>query len=395
MSFAFYRQFLWACLLLGFSAAQCQEPAGPRTVESLLQKGSAAMQRGDLPFAESSFRAAARMAPNSAEAFLGLGLVQLKEGGADGAIISLQQAAKLDSRLGGVHLFLGIAEYQIGRNEDALSSLRAELSLVPDNVEAATWLTIALLSANRTAEAVPVIDHAADLKKDDPEVLYLQAKAHGEVVKASLAKLYQLDPDSALVHRATAESLDGSGETQKSVAEFKAAIRKQPGNPDLLEELGDEEQKAGQVDSAAATYEQVLKMNPQSAVAMYDLGRLDVERGKPDEGVTLLREAQKRNANPSPTAFYLGLGLAELGKNEEAVQWLHVSLQHEPTPFIQKGAWYQLARVYGKLDRKAEAQDALAHLKLVVDQQSPAGEETPKPKARTSPEAASGAPRQP
>ena len=355
---------VWAILFVRGTAWSQAE------VQSLLQRGSGAMQHGDLPGAERAFREATHVAPRSAEAAMGLGLVQLREGSAEDAVASLSKAAALGPQLGGVHLFLGIAQYQLGRAADAIASLRAELAMSPDNVEAATWLTIALLGTDRSAEAVPVVDHAVALKPADPDLLYLQAKAHGAVVKGALAQLYALDPDSALVHRATAESLDGSGETEKAIAEYQAALRKQPGSPDLLEALGDEEQKGGHVEAAAAAFEQELKANPNSPVALYDLGRLDVERGKPAEGIVLLRRAQAGHAGSAATEFYLGLGLAETGQNEEAAHWLQASLVHDPPAFVQQGAWYQLARVYGKLNRKGEQQDALAHLKTVLEAQN-------------------------
>ena len=328
------------------------------------------MQRGDLPAAEAAFRDATRAMPQSAEAYLGLGLVQLRSGAAPEAIGSLEKAKTLDSRLGGAHLFLGIAEYQAGRPDAAVADLRGELALLPDNVEALTWLTLVLLGTDKAEEAVPVVDHAVALQPADPQLLYLQSKAHAAVVKSALARLYALDPDSALVHQATAENLDGSGDPAKAIAEYQLALKKQPDSPDLLEALGNVQQRAGQGDAAAETFRRELTLNPHSGVALYSLGRLEVEHGKAAGGVALLRQAVEAHADPSPTAFYLGLGLAQLGQNEEAAHWLQQALTPQATPFVQQGAWFQLARVYGRLNRKAEQQDALAHLKQVVDAQN-------------------------
>jgi tetratricopeptide (TPR) repeat protein len=94
---------------------------------------------------------------------------------------------------------------------------------------------------------------------------------------------------------------------------------------------------------------------------------MDVERGQPEAGVALLRKAQTAHASPAPTSFYLGLGLAELGQNPEAAHWLEDSLANHPSPFIEQGAWYQLGRVYQKLNRKADSQHALAELKRLLD----------------------------
>ena len=75
-----------------------------------------------------------------------------------------------------------------------------------------------------------------------------------------------------------------------------------------------------------------------------------------------MRQAQAAHASPAPTDFYLGLGLAETGQNQEAAHWLEQSLANQPSPFIKQSAYYQLVRVYQKLDRKADSQRALAEL---------------------------------
>lgn len=347
--------------------------------------GSRALQAGDLPRAAAAFRAATVASPGSAEAFFGLGLVALRQGQPEAAAAALTKATRLDERLQGAHLFLGIADYQLGQVEPAVASLRAELAVAPDSMEALTWLTIVLLGADRAGEAVPVIDHAVSLRPDDAQLLYFQAKAHGAVVKAALGRLYALDPESALVHRATAESLDGSGDVTKAVLEYQAALKKDPGNPDLMEALGQEQLKAGQVEAAAATFQEELGRNPNSSTALYNLGRLDVEKGKPADGVALLRRALAEHAPGSPTSFYLGLGLAELNQNEEAERSLKASLTADAPAFVRQGAWYQLARVYAKLGRKAEQGNALAQLKKVLDEQNREKEATAKAARAQSP----------
>ena len=98
------------------------------------------------------------------------------------------------------------------------------------------------------------LDQAAALKPKDPNILYYRARAHSLVAEAVYHELYALDPDSALVHRALAESLAASGQPEKAIAEYDAAIRKQPGNSDLYESLGEENQKIARFDAATKAY---------------------------------------------------------------------------------------------------------------------------------------------
>ncbi len=359
---------LLACALFGL---RLQAQAGPGAAAAMLQQGQTAMQHGDLAGAQASFQRATAAAPNFAPAFLALGLTQLRTGAADAAIASLTRASKLDPRLGGAHLFLGIAQYQVGQSDAALRSLHAELALDPNSVETLTWLTLVSLGTDRPEQAIAPIDRAVQLKGDDPQLLYYQARAHALVAQTALRSLETLGPDSALLHRAKAEDLADSGQPEKAIAEFQLALHQQPDNPDLLEALGDQEQKLSRFAEARGAYEHELALNPHSAIALYNLGKIAVEQGKPEEGVALLQKAVAAHASPAPADYYLGFGLEQLGQTAEAAHWLEQSLASQPSPFIEQSACFQLARVYQRLNRKEEAQRLLARLQQLKAQAAP------------------------
>lgn len=333
-----------------------------RAVIEWMHAGSDAVRRGDLKAGEGYFRQVVGAAPGLSDGYLGLGMVQLREGALDDAIAALRRATELNPQLKGAHMFLGIAQYQAAELPEAAASLRAEIALQPDDVEALTWLGIVELGRNKPEDATAALDHAAALAPKNPQVLYYRARAHIQVAQESYAELRALDPDSVFVHRALGETLTASGQPEKAIEEYEAAIRKEPANPDLYEELGDEQQRLARFEDAQATYVKELKLNPNNAIALYNLGKIDVEHGRAAEGVPLLREAQKAHALAAPTDFYLGLGLAETAKPEEAAHWLEEAIRSDPSPFIAQSAWYQLARVYQRLNRKEEAQHALAEL---------------------------------
>ena len=350
-------------MLLCPAVIAAQTGGGSGQTGPSLQQGAAAMQRGDLPAAESAFRKAAELSPQSGEAFMGLGLVQLRRGAGVDAIASLRQATVMNPRLGGAHLFLGIAQYQAGQAEDALQSLRAETALDPHNVEALTWMGIVALGSGHPEEATAPLDQAVVLTPKDPHLLYYRARAHSLVAESTYRQLYEQEPDSVLVHRALAESLASSGQPEKSIAEYDLALKKEPTNADLYEGLGEQDQKLSRFDAAREAYTQELKLNPGSGVALYNLGKMDVEGGKPETGVAFLQQAEAAHASGPATAYYLGLGLAQTGHNAEAVTVLEQALAGQPSPFIEQGALFQLGRVYAKLGRKAEAERAVGRLK--------------------------------
>jgi tetratricopeptide (TPR) repeat protein len=346
-----------------FLEAQSKPEQDNTQVAKLMQLGSDAMHRGKAADAEQYFKQVTVLAPQLADAYLGLGLAQMRENKAQDAGTSLEKAIDLNPKLPGTHMFLGIANYQLARYDEASRALREEINLRPENTEALTWLGIVELGSGHPDLAAAPLDQAAALSPKDPNILYYRGRTHTLIAEQTYQALYRLDPDSWYVHRALGESLSASGQPEKAIAEYQAAIMKQPNNPDLYESLGDEEQKISHFDGATKAYQQELILSPGNGIALYNLGKIQVETGDPIAGVSMLHRAVDAHASAAPTYFYLGLGLSKLGKNQEAEDWLEKSLAAEPSDFIKQSAYYELARVYQKLNRKEDAQRALEELK--------------------------------
>jgi len=135
------------------------------------------------------------------------------------------------------------------------------------------------------------------LSPKDVDILDYRAKAHSQVAAESYARMQQIDPDSWHVHRALAQNFADLGKTPEAIREYRVAIEKQPGNPDLYEALGNLYQQVSQFDDAIHAYEQEVKLSPNNAIALYNLGKIDVERGDPAAGVALLRKAAADRVN--------------------------------------------------------------------------------------------------
>jgi tetratricopeptide (TPR) repeat protein len=230
---------LAVALLLSAATAYGQQTNAGQAI----QQGTAAMRAGKPAEAVIAFKRAVAADPQSPDAHLDLGMAHLRAGDADQAAIALTRALELNPSLHGAHLFLGIAEYQRNNLAAAAIALHAELAAAPKNVEALTWLGIVELASDHPEQAAAALDQAATLTPSDPNVLSLVGKAHGQIAQKAYRALYKLDPDSWQVHRALAENYSASGEFEKAIGEYQAAIAKQPNNPDLYESLGEENQK--------------------------------------------------------------------------------------------------------------------------------------------------------
>ena len=338
-------------------------------LQAAFQRGAAAMRSGHVSEAEAAFREAVKLAPSVADAHLDLGLVLGREGKLDEAIASLQQAIRLNPELEGAHMFLGIFLHQANRQDEARAALQQEIDHHPNNAEALTWLGMVELAAGHPERAVGPFDRAAALQPDDLNILEYRGRAHNLVARDSYARMARLDPGSWHVHRVQAELYADEGRHTDAIAEYEAAIKLEGRNPDLYEGLGDEYRKTSQLDAARRAYAKELELSPQNAVAMYDLGSTEVESGDNADGVPLL-QAMMTGFPGSPVAeYYLGRGLAAQGKDAEAVTWLEKSAAGDPAGEVGKRSYYELARVYRKLQRTDDAQKAVAEYNRIREAQ--------------------------
>lgn len=347
---------VFAVASLGACCAAFAQDAG---VTQEMQLGAQAMQSGNFPEAERQFQSAIKMDPQFASGYLDLGLAQVRQGKTEQAVKTLQAAVRLDPKLSGAHMFLGIAEYQLHQLDAACADLKQEVALQPNRPEALLWLGIVELAAGRPEAAVPPLDKAARLSPRDLNILDYRGRAHSLVVRDNYEQMYKIDPNSWQVHRALGETYAEDNQPKQAIGELKAAIAIAPNNADLYEELGDQYQKVAQFDLATAAYEKELKLNPQNPIAMFNLGSIRVEHGDSQDGVPMLEQVEKTYGHSAPVFFYLGLGMEELGKNAEAAKYLQEVVQANDTPDLVERSYYELSRVYRKLQRPADAQHAL------------------------------------
>ncbi len=293
-------------------------------------------------------------------AHLDLGLALGREGKLEEAIASLSEALRLDPGIEGGHLFRGIFRHQSNQQGEARADLEKEIAAHPSNAEALTWLGMVELAAGHPEKAVGPFDRAAELQPDDLNLLEFRGRAHNLVARDSYARMARLDPSSWHVHRVQAQLFADEGKHAQAIAEYEAAIKLQDRNPDLYEGMGDEYRKLNQLDAAKRAYSKELELSPQNAVAMYDLGSIEIELGDNAAGVPLLQSMIKSYPGSPVAEYYLGRGLAADGKDAEAVAWLERSAKGDPDGEVGERSYYELSRVYRRLQHPHEAQEAVA-----------------------------------
>lgn len=349
------------------TSARAHSQAQENTVQTNLRLGAEAMHNGRPDEAEKFFRAVIRAAPQLADGYLDLGLAQIRQGKLTDAIESLQEALKRNPQAPGALMFLGIAYFQMNHLDQARSALKQEIDQHPESAEALMWLGITELAAGNPEKAVGPLDRAAELSPKDINILDYRGRAHLLVSKDSYARMYAEEPNSWRVHRLSAQIYSESNQHKEAIREYLAAIKLAPKQADLYEELGDEYRKDGALDLAATTYKNELELTPHNGVALYDLGSVLVDQGKAQEGIPFLKEAVQIFAKPTVADYYLGRALADLGSYAEGADHLEKAAASAPESEVALHAYYKLSQVYHKMQRPADARNALARFQKLEE----------------------------
>ncbi|MGH9605838.1 MAG: tetratricopeptide repeat protein [Terracidiphilus sp.] len=355
------RGSVFAVLLSGSAvlAAATLQPASNTVVQGALQKGAAAMTKGNFTEAVAEYRIVTHTMPQFAGGYLNLGLALQQAGELDQARVALKKSLELKPGLRGANLFLGIVDYRENLYADAEASLARETRADPRDAKAFMWLGVCYLAQGNPQAALAPLNRAYALDPTDADILYHRGHAYLLMADASYAAMFRLNQDSMRVHQVLAEAYAKSYRTQQAITEFELTVQMAPHQPGLHEELADQYWVAGDLDKAAKAYREELRIDPYSVTSMYKLGSLLVLNMKAAEGVKLLREALREDPSLTDAHYYLATGLMSLNEDQEATQELRRAIAADPANKRAMSSYYKLALLYRKLGNRRAAADAM------------------------------------
>ncbi len=97
------------------------------------------------------------------------------------------------------------------------------------------------------------------------------------------------EPDNGNVRQYLADALRGLERYDESFAEYEAILKDDPGNIDVLLNMGFIRSKQGKIDAARATYLEALELHPNHVYALSSLGNLYFVEGSYAEAVSYYR----------------------------------------------------------------------------------------------------------
>ncbi len=282
-----------------------------------------------------------------------IGSQAIEEGKYDAAVAAFTQAIAAAPNDYYSHFNLALAYGYLHRDAEAAAEYRKTLELKPGLYEAQLNGGMVLLGSDQPAEALPLLQAAAEQKPEEfrPRLYLAEAQlASGDApgAEASFRRAIELDAKSPEAHLGHARALAREGKLAEADPEYRAAAGMRPEYRETPLELAAIYDRNGQAPEAIAIYRQF----PGNVGAQQQLNLLLLESREYGAAVTRLEQAYGGDASAA---------------NRDLLAKAYV-LNHQPDkalPLLQqavaeKGSDFELRMTYGRALRDTKRFPAAA-----------------------------------
>ncbi len=334
-----------AHLILGIIAAQANQwpdadkhlgavvEVDPRNPFGYFYLGQSALYQQQWERAASQFQKAAELNyPDQQRLGVELALAQNESGHPDQALESLAkvrapEAGPLAAQYHGVSAF---ALGRLNQPSAAIEAIRSAIQFDDSNPQYWEFLINSLVSADDTYKALVEAIQAQKKFPDDPEIQYLFAVASYYVTESPLTKLAlrnfrEAAPDSPRVLLVEGLLYRKQGKPEQAMQVFLQAAEKGVRDAHLL--LGILHKENGTYQEAEDEFREAERNDPGNGQVMLELGKLLLVRGNLKEAQVRLEKALAAMPDRAGVHYQLGLLYGRLGETEKAQQHLRKSRQ--------------------------------------------------------------------
>lgn len=131
-------------------------------------------------------------------------------------------------------------------------------------------------------------------------------------------------------HFEQGNELARSGDYDKAIEEYKAALQEKPNNVSVLTNLGVAYYNIGQLDQAIAQYQAALKTAPNDADIHSNLAAAYVQQGKLDQALAEYQRAIELKPDLAQAHYGLGVIYGQQGKTDEAIEAFNKFVEFDP-----------------------------------------------------------------
>jgi protein O-GlcNAc transferase len=267
--------------------------------------GVAALSRSDLDTARADFENVVRLAPSAEQGHSALGAVLIR----------------------------------LGRRAEGIRELEKALAIQPSDSSAQLNLAFAYEQSNEAVKALPwfaKLDATSRAKQHalPPYVLaaYVRALVVAQQFPAAVAKLKQAlksDPQNAELHDELGSVYAQQKDWPNARLAFMDAIRLRPDFAIAHMHLGltlQSEQLPGALDELTKAYQ----LAPKNAVVAAQLGQALANAGQDDQAIPILEDALELDPNSATVAYQLGLAFQRINKVQNAIPLLQKAAAADP-----------------------------------------------------------------
>lgn len=349
-------------------------PASAQAFERAKARAEAARLEGRYEEAARLYLEALQLRPKWDEGWWHLATLLYDRDDYAGAARAFENAAALKQDSGIARAMLGLCLYRLGRYDDALGHIIYGLKLgigdSDDLNRVVRYHEGVLLNYKGEFEVAQQRLHILSGRGVDNEPLTL---ALGLAALRISTLPERLDPsrrDYEMVRRAgRAEHYAAQRNRADSQREYDRLVTDYPNEPGVQYAYGRFLLTQQSNDAAIAAFEREIKNSPSHALARLQIAYVRLVGNEPEKGLPYAEEAVRLQPGSQMGNYILGRLLLETGATERAVEALEIARRLNPS---EPKIYFSLARAYGKLGRKADADMARQTFAKLSQQQDAA-----------------------
>jgi tetratricopeptide (TPR) repeat protein len=362
--------------------------------------GKAALAKGDIDLAETSFRHAAELNPSKLDAdeelariatlrgdmdllsdvanktiaaaprfpggYVWRATAEMSHSSADKAEADLKTAMNIAPQSPVAYLQLGRIRFVQKRFPEGAVLLEQALQYDPNSVEAMRLLIGYDLNQKQPAKALARLNAQIDKSPKNSGFYDLLAQLqiqnkNLDQADATAQKAIQLNPGDSEAVMLSAQIQAQRGQVANAIGTWEQWLNTHPNDAGAMAVLGALEESRGNPGKAEAYYKKALQIRPQEPVAANNLAYMMLENGENvDVALTLAQTARQAMPNSPSSADTLAWAYYYKGTYAFARDLLEDAIKADPKNATMQ---YHLGMVYGKLSDKSSA---AAHLKKAV-----------------------------
>jgi tetratricopeptide (TPR) repeat protein len=342
----------------------------PAEEEALAELGVLTFHQGRWDEARALFAQGVTIAPDSARLHGNLAEVLRTLGRRDEAAGEVERALALDPRSAQSWNVLGHLAHDQQRYDDAVTAFREAVRLRPEFVPGHINLGIALLALHRRGDAAQSLRTALQIKPDDVLALTKLGQALWELKDPDLVdeaethwrRALALAPGDPEVLENLGQVLRFKGRFGEALEHFQRGLERAPRSVSIRVSIGELLLGCGRYDNAIRVLNEAQTIDPTDARLSAQLGGLSFARGRFQEATAHYRAAVALDPQSAEAHQGLGLALHEQGLGNEAECSYREAIRIDPD---LAGAWLALARLQAERgDRDGSSQTARQVLAL-------------------------------